>query len=65
MKNQAFCDLMTAAGFNGRQLAAYLSNAGAGSGPTNERTISRWRMGDHAPRGSVVRLLQLLAERDA
>jgi len=65
VKNQPFIDLMAAAGFNGRQLAAYLSNAGAGAGPTNERTISRWRMGDHAPPGSVVRLLQVLAERAA
>lgn len=60
-RNDAFCDLMAAAGFSPGKLAELLSHGRHGSTPTVIRTISRWRMGDNAPPGAVVLLLELHA----
>lgn len=59
--NQAFVDLMAAAGVTGRQLARMTETAGCGSAPIRENTISRWRCGRNAPSAAVVLLLRVLA----
>lgn len=61
-RNQAFVDLMDAAGVGTREFSELLAEMGDGCGATTttERTISRWRMGDCAPPAAVVALLRML-----